>query len=152
MLTPQRIGFLLAALLTISGIAPAQTIYEWRSNDGERNYSDMPPENVVVEETAISITPTNPAAAEAAEAAKQAQEAEQAQLNAVSNEEAAVQAQIAEKEKSQRAANCDKARQTLTRYNNSRRVYKQGENGEREWLDIDAERAKAQQAVNTWCN
>jgi hypothetical protein len=149
---PQRIGLLLAALLAISSVASAQTIYEWRSDDGERNYSDMPPDTVVIEETDLVITPSNPAAAEAEDAATRAQKEEQAKLDNASKQEAAIQAEIAQKEKAQSERNCAKARQTLNTYNSNRRIYKKDENGEREWLDIDAERAKAQNAVDTWCD
>jgi|GEM_PF-2171266 len=149
---PRRIGFLLAALMAFSGMVSAQTIYEWQSDNGERHYSDMPPNSVVVEDSGLSITLTSNSVVEASEVARRAQEEAQGKLDASSKEEANAQAEVAQKEQAQRAANCIKARQTLTTYNNNRRVYKKDESGEVEWLDIDAERAKAQDAVNTWCN
>jgi hypothetical protein len=147
-----RIALTLATLVAVSSIASAQTIYEWRSDDGERNYSDMPPDTVVAEETGLNITPTNPSLINASQTAKRAQQQEQGALDQISKEDADAQAEVVRQETAQRADNCSKARQTLNAYNNSRRVYKKGENGEVEWLDIDQERATAQEAVDTWCN
>jgi hypothetical protein len=55
----------------------------------------------------------------------------------------------------QRAKNCDIARSRQTNFTTARRLYKQLENGEREYLsdsDIDKARAQAEADVKAWCD
>jgi hypothetical protein len=54
-----------------------------------------------------------------------------------------------------RARNCEYARQMLESYATSHRLYRQGADGEREYLsaeEIDAARARAQSNVAAWCD
>ncbi len=146
------IGTLLATIILLGGMANAQTIYEWRGDDGERSYSDTPPEDVELESTGIEISPTNKAAVNARESAKREAVAEQAEVAQLNNAKAANDNEIAAKEKEQSDANCAQASKKLRDYENNRRIYRTGPDGEiTEWLDIDEERSKAQKEVDTYC-
>ena len=55
----------------------------------------------------------------------------------------------------ERAENCTQARERVTRYTQSMRLYRTTADGEREYLndaEIDAARARAAGEVETWCN
>jgi hypothetical protein len=54
-----------------------------------------------------------------------------------------------------RARNCEYSRQMLESYSTSHRLYRQGADGERQYLsddEIDAARAKAESNVAAWCD
>jgi hypothetical protein len=56
---------------------------------------------------------------------------------------------------SDRARNCELAQQMVTTYTQSRRLFRQGADGEREYLtgaEIDEAIAKAESNVATWCD
>jgi hypothetical protein len=54
-----------------------------------------------------------------------------------------------------RARNCEYARQMMTTYSQSHRLFRDGANGEREYLsaaEIDEARSRAESNVATWCD
>jgi hypothetical protein len=56
---------------------------------------------------------------------------------------------------SDRARNCEYARQMVTTYSQSRRLFREGADGEREYLtgaEIDEARSRAESNVATWCD
>jgi hypothetical protein len=56
---------------------------------------------------------------------------------------------------SDRARNCEYARQMMTTYSQSHRLFREGANGEREYLsaaEIDEARSRAESNVATWCD
>ena len=153
MRTNTRIGLLLAGLLLVSNIAGAQTIYEWRGDNNERSYSDMPPNNVDAAATNLSATPTDEAELEERLAIKDEARATGLITDALNRETAAAEAEDAAQRKAQRTANCTRARDIQKKYNSNRRIYEVGPDGEvTKWQDIDEERAKAQKNVDTWCD
>jgi len=131
----------------------AQTIYEWRDENGTVSYSDTPPEGVEAESTGQTLQRTDDNAVRADLAAKQKASEEQAVVDAENQQVADAEAQVAQQLATQKAANCEIAKRKLQSYNSNRRIYKTDENGEiTEWLDIDEERAKAQNEVSQYCN
>ena len=153
MRTNTRIGLLLAGLLLICNIAGAQTIYEWRGDNNERSYSDMPPNNVDATATNLSATPTDEAEIEQQQAIKEAARAAELLNDEVNRKTAAAAAEVAAERKAQRTANCARAREIQNKYASNRRIYEVGPDGEvTKWLDIDEARAKAQKDVDTWCD
>jgi hypothetical protein len=153
MRTNTRIVLLLAGLSVLSGIAGAKTIYEWRGSDGERSYSDMPPDNVDAAATDLSATPTDEAEIEQQLATKDDARAAELLNDEVTRETAAAAAEVAAERKAQRTANCARAREIQNKYASNRRIYEVGPDGEvTKWLDIDEARAKAQKDVDTWCD
>lgn len=153
MRTNTRIGLLLAGLLLICNIAGAQTIYEWRDDNNERSYSDMPPNNVDAAATNLSATPPDEAEIEQQQAIKDEARAAELLNDEVNRETAAAEAEAAAQRNAQRTANCARARQIQKKYNSNRRIYEAGPDGEfTKWLDIDEERDKAQKNVDTWCD
>jgi len=142
----------LLMLLGSSPLASAQTIYEWQDEQGVRSYSDVPPESADVEDTGVEIARTDEEVVQARlseqdEAyAKQREAKAQAAANAGKSDE-----QLA-KQKAMREANCKQAKGTRDDYQRLRRIYRQTDDGEIEWMDIDEERVKAQEQVDKWCD
>jgi hypothetical protein len=148
-----RIGLLMAGFVLLSNIAYAKTIYEWRGDNNERSYSDMPPNNVDAAATNLSATPTDEAEIEQQQAIKEAARAAELLNDEVNRETAAAEAEAAAQRNAERKANCTRARQIQKKYDSNRRIYEAGPDGEfTKWLDIDEERDKAQKNVDTWCD
>ena len=69
--------------------------------------------------------------------------------------EAAKAAEEAQAEAEERRSKCESSRATMERYVRSRRLYRQDENGEREYLDeaeMLAERQRLENVVREYCN
>lgn len=144
---------LLAFALTLGGNAVAGDIYKWVDAEGNVHYEDRPTSNAA-ERVAIDSRATNRAVvrerasanAEAWAAARDARRA--ARDEGASPEELRASAE----EKRQQCANY---RAKLQKILTSRRLYREGEDGERVYLDdsqIDEARAKAQSEVEKYCN
>jgi hypothetical protein len=143
-----------AAIVTLSLLAvPALAAEVYRSVDAQGNvvYSDRPADNasVVVEIRTQTPSVAAVAASARANAAPQGPAAEDVPDQATI--EAAERAQLAE----DRAANCRIATERNERYSTSRRLYRTGADGEREYLN-DAEltqaRNNASAEVARWCD
>lgn len=151
--TTTRIGLMLTGLMLLNNIAAAQTIYEWRGDNNERNYSDLPPNNVDAAATNLLATPTDEAEIKQRLAAEDEARAAKVLSDDVNREIATAAAEEAAQRKAQRLANCVRARQIQKKYNSNRRIYEAGTDGEpTKWLDIDEERSTAQKNVDTWCD
>jgi len=138
------------AIVTLSLLAvSAQAGEVYRSIDAQGNmvYSDRPASEDSTKVTIRTSTPAPraPSTREAASGEPAADLPDQATINA------AERAQLAE----DRAANCTIATERNTRYSTSRRLYREGEDGERVYLN-DAElteaRNNAQAEVSRWCD
>jgi hypothetical protein len=125
-------------------------VYRSVDADGNVVYSDRPPSDArqSVKVTVAVTTPTSrtPLARPTPPAAPaEAGEPDEAVSRA------AEEAQRAE----DRERNCALARERNTRYENSRRLYRELPDGEREYLDdaeIDAAKARARADVEQWCS
>ncbi len=152
-MTTKLVVITLAGLL-VSAMASAD-IYRWEDADGVTHYTDTPPEGIVSTLVSIDSRPTDKVRISSAQA--QARGKQQAQLLIEQEERAAQEENAAEaaKQAEERAQACTRARQRLETFNNSRRIYRELENGEREWYseeEIASTRQKAQKAVEEFCD
>jgi hypothetical protein len=134
----------------------AQTVYKSVDDEGNVTFTDRPPRNLPVETVAgldISRTDRDVISNQNEESRKQAAADNVAeQMRADDNaEKAGVDAAAKEK----RAANCEIAKQRVTKYSETRRLYRDMGDGEREYLsdaELDAERSKSVRSVSEWCD
>jgi Domain of unknown function (DUF4124) len=143
---------LLAALLAWSGMASA-VVYKWVDAHGKTQYGDRPPDGVHAEVVEMLVQhagraePARTAAAPAASSAKPATPANAAKDNAVKEQVADDVAQTRDKQ-------CVDAQDHYKKLIEGRRIYKDGANGERQYLsdqEIDAERVNAKRAIDEIC-
>lgn len=152
-MTTKLVVFTLAGLL-MAGLASAD-IYRWQDADGVTHYTDTPPEGIPSTRISVDSRPTDKARISNAQA--QARGKQQAQL-LIEQEEMATEkegAAQAAKQAEERAQACAQARQRLETYNNSRRLYRELENGERQWYseeEVALARENAQKAVEEFCD
>ena len=141
--------------LGVTSLACAQTIYKWVDNEGITNYGEQPPLGVDAERTSTRLHAPNRQALQtridtSAERNTTAKTRRQLENEADTESQA-----LAKEQQEQRVENCEKAKTRLVKYNTSRRLFRQLEDGEREYLsddELDQERAGAQQLVNEWCD
>lgn len=148
-------GLLLAGL---TAGAAAETIYKWADARGQIYYTDLPPRQTDAkilavyegsligedEESAAGETPDS--APPAAPPATEPQEPP-----APSATVAAVRADLTEA----RARLCKEAQNRYKLYIESRRLFRQTESGERQYLtdaELDEARVRARQAVDEYCS
>lgn len=147
----------IAVALTLAaaaaGTAVAGDIFKWTDEDGNVHFGDRP-EGEDTERLAIQSKPTDPAhvqamvQARAEAAAKAAEEEAAATPQGPSPEELQAQAEA-------RAEKCSKYRAQLQRFVQSRRLYRQDENGERVYLDEEetqAARERVENQVQEFCS
>jgi hypothetical protein len=152
-----------ATLVLITGTALADTsihvgersVYKWVDDNGVTNYAGQPSAAHATDKTTIRFKPTDKdatndrvqrqndvIAAADTRRTQQSQDASQARQEKAEFEQ-------------QRAVKCDKSRATAKRYNEAHRLYRQTEDGERDYLsdqELDQERADANQSINEFCN
>ena len=150
-------GLIVAALL-MSAVAQAQSVYRVVDKDGNVSYTDRPPATVTddkaVDRMKVQIRLTDPAliAASREETLKQAK-ADGTAADIRERQEAEDKAE-ANRAEEQRAANCELAKQRMKSYSEARRLFRELDNGEREYLtneEIDSTRAEAARSVDEWC-
>jgi hypothetical protein len=145
---------LCVAIVMWAGTANA-TVYKWVDVQGKIQYGDRPPDGVHAEVIAFyrnsgdraaprsSVsTRSNPPRTTLTPAAEQ-----------IANEQ--TKKSIQEDVNASRSKQCGEARDRYQKYITSRRLYKEGKNGEREYLtdqEINAERVNAKRDVDSVCN
>jgi hypothetical protein len=145
--------------LSVAGSLSAQTVYKSVDDAGHVAFTDRPPlqqadgdKPLDVMELQIQLTDPELIAAnrEASQADARANGVA-ADIRSKHDAEDAVE-QAAKDQK--RAENCDFAKARLTKYSQVRRLYREGDDGERAYLsdeEIDTERANAARAIDKWC-
>ncbi len=151
-LTAVRVVSLAIAALLVAMAAPAAEVYRSVDPDGTVRYSDRPDgddvETIVI---AIQRPGGTPPAAQPAAAAPTPEAAPESTEDAEPEEPEPTSRELAE----QRAANCSVAQERNDRYQLSRRLFRAGEDGEREYLsdaELDAAKAGAAADVEKWCS
>ena len=142
----------LAALLTAAPAVQGSDIYTWTDEDGVVHYGDRPSgataERVLhLASESTSPAPTPPAASAPPAAAPAANAAAAPEKKELTEAEQ----RAAEQE---RAKQCEMYKERLHTYLTSRRLYREGENGERIYLNEDetlAARAKVQEKIVEFC-
>ena len=139
------------ATLAFSGAALSGEIYKWTDDDGNVQYEDRPT-GEDVELVAFSSN-TDSTAVRASIDARRANEAARADKRSRRDEKSqeTADAQLAA---DQRVQKCEESRTRMETYLTARRLYKEGEAGERIYLDdsqiMDA-RSKAQDDIQKYC-
>ena len=142
----------LALLLVTAGIVQAGQIYKWTDEDGNVHFGDTP-HGEDSERVAIQSRRTDSARVDAeirsrSEAAAKKAEEEGAQQPAGPTQEE-LEARLAERKKK-----CDSYREKLQRFVQSRRIYREDENGERVYLseeEMQEAREKVENQVQEYC-
>ena len=136
---------LAAIAMTIAGGAFASGIYKWTDEDGNVHYEDRPSGAEAEERMALTYSRTNTGSVQKQKqgvadsvAARQEARAKADEAAKTAAEEAAT---AADKQKK-----CETYRARLQTFVQSRRLYRQDENGERVYLD-EAETQQARQKV-----
>ncbi len=141
---------LFAALIAWSGMAGA-VVYKWLDVQGKVHYGDRPPDGVhaeVVENLGTHSGHATPARApEAAPPPKTA--------NQPNQDEAAAKKAVADDVSQTREKECAEAQERYRKLIEGRRLFKTGNDGERQYLtseEIDTQRMDAKRDVDAICN
>ena len=143
---------ILACALAVSAPALAQ-LYKWVDKDGRITYSDQPPPAQTSKQLNISTGTGSPGPAAAAPRSALERDKELEKGRADAREKEKVAADAERKAESQRE-NCNRARSYLRTVTEGGRISYPDSKGERALLDdaqIEAERVKAQKAVDEAC-
>jgi hypothetical protein len=136
------------SILLVLPLGAMADIYRSVDENGQVVYSDRPSSDA--ERITVSAAPAGAPAAAGASAGDGEQTDGDSTVFAEVPREPTPEELAAD-----RARNCDYARQMLESYTTSHRLYRQGADGEREYLsaeEIDAARARAQSNVAAWCD
>ena len=128
-------GLLVAALM-LGGSAMANEIYKWTDADGTVHYRDRPTGESSEVRLGIAYSRTDSSAVEQRQQSFAESQARRAESKAAA-EEAAKETQAEAQVEAEKQKRCDGYRKSLQRYGESRRLYKEGPNGERTYLDED---------------
>jgi len=152
-----RVVVLFAGLLSFSVMSNigAESIYKWIDDDDVTHFSAQPPQGVGAERTTISTKHTNRQLTQARTEKSAEQMGEASTRRQQGREQAAENKALTQNNQQIRTENCAMARKRSETYNTSRRLYRKGEDGERNYLsddELDNERAEAEQLVSEWCD
>ena len=150
-----------AALIFAASTAAASEIYRYTDENGEVHYMDRPTGVPTEERVAIASNRTDSAAARShmeqryslnqpAEPAAQSAAPEEV----VEEEEVQTRAERAAEQR-ERAQKCQQYRDRLETFVTSRRLYREDESGEREYLEegeVLEARERVQDLINEYCN
>ncbi len=134
---------LLCCCLLLALPVSASEIYRWVDDNGVVHFTDRPREGAE-RLTIRTAAPSTPARA----ATPAAPSAQQPELMVESDAQDDQTAEV-------RAANCTSARDRLSRLQGAPRLYREGEGGERLYLEDDERTlvlAEAQELVDSWCD
>lgn len=144
---------LIMIVVSTSGIAFANDIYKWTDEDGNVHYGDRPTGDATEERMAISSRSTNSVKVQARAQSRYAPKEPAAE--AVANEPQGPTEDELRVQAEERREKCDTYKARLQKFVQSRRLYKQDENGERVYLDEDqtqAARERVENQVQEYCN
>ncbi len=129
------LGFAVIAL-TLCGGAVANEIYKWTDEEGNVHYRDRPTGAPSEVRLGISYSRTDSGVVQQQQKARlETQAARQERRNAADEADRAAAAEAAAAAEKQKQ--CDSYRASLERYAQSRRLYREGPDGERTYLDED---------------
>ena len=152
-----RAAALLAGILSLGVMSNtcAESVYKWIDSEGVTHFSAQRPVGIEAERISINSQPTNRQATQTRADTSAEKNAEAATRRKQNNEKATENKAQAKQDQQTRVENCAKARTRLETYSTSRRLYRELEDGERDYLtddELDNARMEAQQLVNEWCN
>src|SRR5210317_1473892 len=123
----------LAAALLFSGATVAGEIYKWIDSNGNAHYEDRPTADADIERLNIASKRTDNAAIQARQRAESEARAAARQVAAEAPQEMSKQELRAEQEK--RQEQCQMYRDRMVQFSRSQRLFEEGEDGERRYLD-----------------
>jgi hypothetical protein len=140
------------AALLFGGATIAGEIYKWTDVDGNTHYEDRPIADADIERLNIASRNTDNEAIQARQRADREARATARQVAAEAPKEMSKQELRAEQEK--RGEQCQIYRDRLVQFSRSQRLFEEGDDGERRYLD-DAETVAAhnrvQQQIDKYC-
>lgn len=140
------------AALLFSGATVAGEIYKWTDEEGNAHYEDRPIASANIERLNIVSRNTDNSAIQARQREEREAKATARQVASEAPKEMSKRELRAAQEK--RQEQCRSYRDRQERFSNSQRLYKEGADGEREYLDeaqtIEA-RNRVQQQINEYC-
>lgn len=141
------------AALGFSGAVLSGEIYKWTDDNGNVHYEDRPIGDNVERLDVISRSTDN-SSVQASIDARRERETARAEARTKRDEDANAAAD-AQAEAEQRSVKCQESRARMQSYLDARRLYNEGDDGERVYLD-DAEimkaREKAQEQIQEYCS
>lgn len=151
--TKPTICLLLALGVALAGSAVASDIYKWTDANGNVHYGDRPAEDVAAERLDIQSRPTDRARVAAiVQARAETREQVRTQASADSAEQPSPEELRAAAE--ERAQKCDMYKERLQTFIQSRRLYREDDNGERVYLSEEETlqaRNNVQSKVEEYC-
>jgi len=152
-LTRFLFGFALLAL-TAGGNVMANEIYKWTDADGNVHYEDRPTGSATEERMAFSYRRSNSASVQQRVQKRMDSQASRAEAKAAAAEEQK-SADDAAAESAATQKKCESHRAQLQTMVQSRRLYREGADGEREYLDdkqIQQARQKVEEFISKNCS
>ena len=143
---------LTGVLLIFAHLAVAQSVYRWVDPEGTVHYTDRPPSAVPAERLGLNYRRTDPAAVAARNASTEEDPVSEPAPEAEPEPQAAEPPPLTREQKQER---CQEAKDRASRYATAHRLYREGEDGQREYLsdqELDAERSKAAQSAVEACD
>lgn len=128
---------LLVAALVLCGSAMADEIYKWTDAEGNVHYRDRPTGEANEVRLGIAYSRTDASSVEQQKQSLAESQARRAESKAAA-QEAASEAEAEARAAADKQKKCDGYRKSLQRYGEARRLYKEGPDGERTYLDDDA--------------
>ena len=170
LLKPMHYPALLAALLTLSLIGPAQAQWKWRDTAGKIQYSDRPPPPGIADKDILQrppgqalkvvvvsppgTAPSAPAPAPVASAPSKAEQDQAARQKQQEQEQLAKQKDTERKNAQTKRENCARAQDNMKMLQDGARINRLNDKGERVVMD-DAQRAqetqRTQDIINSEC-
>lgn len=145
----------LAALVALVAVpaASATEIYKWTDENGVVHFGDRPSGVAAEQVTSIESDPTDAAQVQARVEARKASQAAEAEDAAAAGQQELTEEELEARER-ERAERCAMLKERLQAFLTSRRLYREGENGERIYLNEEetlAARAKLQKEIVETC-
>ncbi len=140
------------AALLMGGTSVAGEIYKWTDDDGNAHYEDRPIADASIERLDIASRNTDNSAIQARQQADREARAAARQVAAEAPKEMSKQEVRAEQEK--RAQQCQTYRDRLQQFSRSQRLFEEGDDGERRYLDevqTLAAHNRVQQQIDKYC-
>ena len=139
--------------ITVTGTVFASEIYKWVDEQGQVHYGDRPTGDTTEERLSIRSQPTDPEAVKNQVQARLA--AQETTAETMANESQGPSKEQLRAEAQEREQKCVTYRDRLERFTYSRHLYRENENGEREYLDeeeMQAARDQVQDQIDEYCS
>lgn len=147
---------LLIGCLSISTPVNSQTVYRAVDELGNPAFTDRPEEYAAAEAISITIAGSDSKRVVRQQADVTSEDEDDGDDVAASirAQHAAEDAAEMAQEQDVKAANCDKAKTRFGKYKSARRLFRQNDSGDKEFLsdeETDTARADASRSVDQWC-